>query len=261
VSASLRSEHLSVVFQPIVALANGSVFAQEVLLRCSGATCAGPEELFSRAVETGSAGRLGRMIREVATSLCDDVPLFLNIHPAELEERWLIRPDDPIYTHGVDIYLEITESVPLHHFALCQSVLREVRWRGNVHLVVDDLGAGYSNLKRIADLEPRMVKLDRELIRGLDSSQRQRELVRCIVTLCTDMGADVVAEGIETPGELAAARDAGAGYGQGYLLARPAYPAPEVAWPGAGAGVAPSAASRSRPHSEAFPAGERRRTG
>ena len=75
-----------------------------------------------------------------------------------LYEHWLVRPDDPIFLHDHDTYIEVTESVPITHFELCLSVIREVRARGGVHLVVDDLGAGYSNLKRIIDLEPRVVK-------------------------------------------------------------------------------------------------------
>jgi EAL domain-containing protein (putative c-di-GMP-specific phosphodiesterase class I) len=157
--------------------------------------------------------------------------VFLNVHPEELHEPWLIRPDDPIFTHATDVYLEITESVPFQHFDICYDVLREIRWRGGVHLVVDDLGAGYSNLKRIADLEPKIVKLDRELIREVHQNARQQRLVTGVVRLCVEMGARVVAEGIETLDELSAIRDTGAHYGQGYLFARPGFPIPGIAWP------------------------------
>jgi EAL domain-containing protein (putative c-di-GMP-specific phosphodiesterase class I) len=171
------------------------------------------------------------MIREIAVPICSGKPLFLNVHPQELQEGWLVRPDDPIFMHDHNVYLEITESVPLTHFALCMNVLKDVRARGGVHLVVDDLGAGYSNLKRIADLEPRVVKLDRDLISGLEHSGRQQQLVRSVVRLCNDLDATVVAEGIETPEEFKAIRDTGAHYGQGYLFARPAYPMPAITWP------------------------------
>ena len=120
--------------------------------------------------------------------------------------------------------------MPLSHFRLCQNMLDEVRGRG-VHLVVDDLGAGYSNLKYIADLHPRVVKLDRGLVAGLTITSRLFKLVSAIVRLCGELDAKVVAEGIETIGELTAVIAAGARYGQGYLLARPAYPPPAVSWP------------------------------
>ena len=77
--------------------------------------------------------------------------------------------------------LEITEGVPLESFERCQSMVAEVRGRG-VRLAIDDLGAGYSNLKYIADLRPKLVKLDRELIAGVTPGNRGFKLVRSIVT-------------------------------------------------------------------------------
>jgi EAL domain-containing protein (putative c-di-GMP-specific phosphodiesterase class I) len=224
-------EELSVVFQPIVSLTDGSLFAHEALVRCTRSEFSSPPVLFERAVTAGCAGRLGRMIRDIAIPLSAGRAIFVNVHPQELQEGWLVRPDDPIYSHDAEIYLEVTESVPLTHYALCLDVLREVRVRGGIQLVVDDLGAGYSNLKRIADLEPELVKLDRGLIMGVDKSVRQRQLVASVVKLCLDLRAVVVAEGIETESELAALRDTGAHYGQGYLLGRPAFPMPPVTWP------------------------------
>lgn len=219
------------MFQPIVDMQDGSLFAHEALVRCSRPDLANPVALFERAVEAGCVGRLGRMIRDIALPLAGSRPVFVNVHPQELQEGWLVRPDDPIYTHEADIFLEVTESVPLSHYALCLSVLREVRARGGIQLVVDDLGAGYSNLKRISDLEPQIVKLDRGLILGVDRSTRLRQLVASVVQLCCDMNAAVVAEGIETEDELSALRDTGAHYGQGFLFARPSYPIPLVTWP------------------------------
>ncbi|MND03307.1 Cyclic di-GMP phosphodiesterase Gmr [compost metagenome] len=75
------------------------------------------------------------------------------------------------------------------------------------------------------------MKLDRELISGIDKNPRQQVLVKSVVEICKDLGATVVAEGIETREELERVRDAGADYAQGYLLARPAYPVPAVSWP------------------------------
>ena len=160
--------------------------------------------------------------------LCGPLPIFVNVHPAELQEPWLLRPDDPMFLHDNDVYVEITEAVPFAHFELCHDVLRELRSRARMHLVVDDLGAGYSNLKSIADLEPKVVKIDRGVIVGIKRGSRQQKLVRGIVRLCEDLGAEVVAEGIETADEFCALRDAGIRLAQGYLFARPAFPLPEI---------------------------------
>jgi EAL domain-containing protein (putative c-di-GMP-specific phosphodiesterase class I) len=219
-------DQLSVVFQPIVSLRESRTLGHEALVRCRVPLLSSPLVLFERAVDTGCAGRLGRLIREIAVPLSESRPLFVNVHPLELSDGWLVRPDDPIFSHDSDVYLEITESVPITHFALAERVLREVRARGGIHLVIDDLGATTSNLKRIADLAPRMVKLSRELVAGIDVSPRQQRLVASVVRLCERLECDVIAEGVETVGEHVALRDAGVHYAQGYLFARPWYPTP-----------------------------------
>jgi EAL domain-containing protein (putative c-di-GMP-specific phosphodiesterase class I) len=220
-----------VVYQPLVDLKTKKVFAYEALVRSLSSDFDSPPSLFAAAVQHSMTGQLGRIIREMAVAGCPSHPLFLNIHPAELNDKFVVQPDDPIFQHSEDVYLEITEGVPLSHFALCQSILSEVRGRG-VYLVVDDLGAGYSNLKYIADLHPRVVKLDRDLIMGLTRDTRMFKLVSAIVVLCRELDALVVAEGIETEQELEAVQAAGAHFGQGYLLAKPAFPPPDVHWPG-----------------------------
>jgi EAL domain-containing protein (putative c-di-GMP-specific phosphodiesterase class I) len=223
----IDTKQVHVVFQPIVDLKSNKIFAYEALARTKAPEFGGPMELFAAAVAEGLTGELGRLLRVLALEGCTTHPLFLNIHPAELNEKWVVQPDDPVFQHDKGVYLEITEAVPLTHFKLCQSMLAEVRGRG-VHLVVDDLGAGYSNLKYIADLQPRIVKLDRELITGLTRDTRLYKLVSAIVRMCEDLDSKVVAEGIETKEELDAVTSAGARYGQGYFLARPAYPPPVV---------------------------------
>jgi EAL domain-containing protein (putative c-di-GMP-specific phosphodiesterase class I) len=149
----VAQREVRVVYQPVVDLKTQKTFAYEALVRSNAPEFTNPMELFAAAVAEECTGELGRLIRELALEGCNTHPLFLNVHPAELNEKWVVQPNDPIFQHDHDVYLEITEGVPLSHFRLCQSILREVRGRG-VYLVVDDLGAGYSNLRYIADLHP-----------------------------------------------------------------------------------------------------------
>jgi hypothetical protein len=158
----------------------------------------------------------------------------------------LVRPDDPIFFHEREVYLEITESAAFTHYDLCMSVLKDVCARAGVHLVVDDYGAGHSNLARILDLNPEIVKLDGALIRGIDKDPRRQIMVRHMVALCTDLGAKVVAECIETVEELKAVADQGVQFAQGYVLARPAFPLPEINFPLARRGL-PVSAAKNRP--------------
>jgi EAL domain-containing protein (putative c-di-GMP-specific phosphodiesterase class I) len=225
--AVLDLRALKVAFQPIVEFSSGTVFAYEALVRPDIDAVRSPPTLFRAAVQERLCGPLGRIIRELAVEGCPDTPLFLNIHPEEFGDRYLVRPDDPLFEHSPGVYLEITESVPLSHYEMCHSVLTELRHRG-ICLAVDDLGAGFSNLKYIADLSPEIVKLDRQLIVALHEAPRLRKLVRSLIRLCEDLGAKVVAEGIETPEEYAALRDLGTHYAQGYFVARPAFEPPSV---------------------------------
>ncbi|HEY6728320.1 MAG TPA: EAL domain-containing protein [Polyangiaceae bacterium] len=227
----LGPSDLHVVFQPIVSVETGETFALEALCRCRWPEFADPQRLFERAQAENCCGQLGRSVREVAFDRVQETPLFINLHPHELSQRWLVRPDDPLCFHGADVYLEITETAAFAYFDLCVNVLKEVCSRTGALLVIDDFGAGYSNLKRIIDLEPSIVKLDLALTRGIDRSKRQQLLVRHVVRLCEDLGAKVVAEGVETIDELRAVVDCGVHYGQGYLIAKPSYPAPVPTWP------------------------------
>ena len=223
----IAEQGITVVFQPLVEVSTGDIFAYETLVRCSAEEFRAPPVLIQAAIDAGMIGVLGRLIRELAVEGCPDHTLFLNIDPNEFAEEYLVRPDDPSFSHEHGVYLEITESVPLSHYEQCHDVLKEIRQRG-LKLAVDDLGAGYSNLKYIADLSPEIVKLDRELIKGLVIGTRLFRLVEAIVNMCIAMGAKVVAEGVETLEEYNAVSAAGAHYVQGYFFARPASPPPEV---------------------------------
>ena len=225
IRAVVDERQFKVVFQPIYALPTMELFGCEALVRPTAPHFPDPPSLLAAAVHSQLAGELGRGIRELAISACPHLPLFLNVHPNEFDQGFLVRPDDAIFQADKDIYLEITESVPLSHFRLCHSVLRELRHKG-INLVVDDFGSGYSNVRYIAELEPEVVKLDIELVRGAARSPRLRKLLASLTAMCIDQGAKVVAEGIETQDELQASIDAGVHYGQGYLLGRPSFPPP-----------------------------------
>jgi EAL domain-containing protein (putative c-di-GMP-specific phosphodiesterase class I) len=228
---ALNAEDIGVVFQPIVDIATGSVLAHEALVRCARPEYAPPPVLFEHAVKEEACGRLGRIIRDVAFSTCGDVSLFVNLHPAELSARWLVRPDDPIGFQIRPVYLEITESATFTHYDLCRSVLKELCTRTGALLVVDDFGAGYSNLERLAQLEPAVVKLDIAMIQDIHCQPRKQIVTRHMVNLCRELGARVVAEGIEKLDELKCVRDLGVDLAQGYLLARPARTPPIPEWP------------------------------
>jgi EAL domain-containing protein (putative c-di-GMP-specific phosphodiesterase class I) len=220
ISTGIDEGQVFIAFQPVIDLTTHRVFGYEALVRSNLEGLTSPLDLIGAACGDGSMGKVGRSLRRLAVEGCPHFPLFLNLHPAEFAQPWLVRPDDAIGDHERDVFLEVTESVPLSHYEHCHSVLKEIRNRG-AKIAIDDLGAGYSNLKYIADLNPEIVKIDRELVKDIRRNTRLHSLVTSIVRMCTSLGAQVVAEGIETRTELNAVIDTGARYGQGYYLGRP----------------------------------------
>ena len=229
---SLTEDDLSVVFQPIIDLVGKTTYGYEALVRCAAPEFASPTVLFEQAVSERACGRLGRSIRNVVfRGPPAGLPLFVNLHPDELVSRWLVRPDDPIYFHDAPVFLEVTESAAIQYFDLCNSVLKEVCWRSGAGLAVDDFGAGHANLTRVLDLSPSVVKLDRELVVGLDKNPRKQIIVRHLVAMCNSLNAQVIVEGIETLEELKAVVDTGARYAQGFLFGRPSAAPPPHSGP------------------------------
>ena len=208
-------------YQPIVHLRTGKLLVFEVLCRPLADASRSPREMIDAMNETRLIGEFGRHVRRLGTAGCPNHGLSINVEPYELDQALLVRPDDPIFSHRHPIFLEITETVPIEVFEQCHPVLEELRRRG-VRLAIDDLGAGFSNLKYISELRPALVKLDRKLLASVAIGSRDFRLLRSIVRLVHEMDAHVVAEGIEISEELYAAREAGVDFGQGYLLGRPA---------------------------------------
>lgn len=90
-------------------------------------------------------------------------------------------------------------------------------------VALDDFGAGHAGLNLLARFQPDIIKLDMELIRGLDASLPRRIIVDGVMKMCAALGIEVIAEGIETREELDALREIGVRYIQGYLFARPGF--------------------------------------
>jgi EAL domain-containing protein (putative c-di-GMP-specific phosphodiesterase class I) len=125
------------------------------------------------------------------------------------------------------LMLEITESVALADIVRTTSVLKQLDRLG-VNLVLDDFGTGYSSLSYLALLRPMILKIDRSFVSPSHESAYNNTLLEAIVSLGQRLDMTVLAEGIETPGQLERLRNLGCEVGQGYLFS-PAVPAGEVA--------------------------------
>jgi diguanylate cyclase (GGDEF)-like protein len=219
------------VYQPIVTLRSGQVFAHEALARGpAGSALEMPAMLFDFAEEAGAIFALEKVCREAAiqgfAGKGQGERLFCNVHP-----RTLL---DPAFTPGEtrrlldkygmeprNVVLEITERHNVKDFNLFHRTLDHYRAAG-YGVAVDDVGTGYSGLASIAEIKPDFMKLDMSLVRGLDDNPVKRALIETLLTFADKVGCRIVAEGIETAEELACLIRLGAHFGQGYFLGRPA---------------------------------------
>ena len=231
--SGLRS--LRLVYQPIFRSEGGSVYGYEALVRTSEARLPHPGVLFDAAERLNRVHELGRLIRGKAAEFLDRgaVPIaFVNVHPGELSDDALLLPDAPLSRHARCVVLEITERQSIESVPRLKERIKALRKLG-YRLAIDDLGAGYAGLTTFAVLEPDVVKLDMALVRGCDHELVKQQLMRSMTTLCKELGALVVAEGIETPAERDTVVSLGCDLLQGFLLGRPAEVADIVATPAA----------------------------
>ena len=120
------------------------------------------------------------------------------------------------------IILEVTEGEVINDHAHFATLLNEYRRMG-IKLAIDDFGAGYSGLNLLAEFQPDHVKIDMNLVRGIEKHGPRQAIVRGITQVCGDLGIDVIAEGVETLQEFRWFEDHGIRLFQGYLFAKPAF--------------------------------------
>ena len=217
-------EKLWVAAQPIVSWSGRTTFAYETLLRTDEPTLRSPLDFFDAAERLGRAAELGRIIRGHVARLLKNAPvgahIFVNLHPADLEDDELYSDDGALTPFAGQCVLEITERAALDRIHELGSRVTRLRTLG-YRIAIDDLGAGYAGLTSFAQLEPEVVKVDMSLVRGIDASAVKQKLVRSIISLCTELGIQLVAEGIETIAERDMLVTLGGDLCQGYLFAKP----------------------------------------
>jgi EAL domain-containing protein (putative c-di-GMP-specific phosphodiesterase class I) len=215
---------LWMAYQPIVSWSRREVYGYEALLRSRETTLPHPGAILDAAERLVRLNDLGRTIRaraaQPAAQMPDGVMLFVNLHTQDLLDEDLFDPLRPLATIADRVVLEITERASLHQVRDVASRIARLREMG-FRLAVDDLGAGYAGLTSFAQLEPEVVKLDMALVRGVHLQPTKLTLVRTMISMCRELGMQVVAEGIETPEERDAIVEAGCDLLQGYLFAKP----------------------------------------
>lgn len=221
--AALASLHIH--YQPIVSWSAQREVGYEALVRSHSKVLPHPGALFDAAERLGRRAELSRSIWTLTPVpfVAEDTRLFVNLHPHDLMDEWLYSPEQPLAKLAGRVVLELTERASLDGISDLTGRIRRLRELG-YRIAVDDIGAGYSGLAALVALEPDTVKIDMGLVRGIDSSDLRRRVVWALLTLCRELSAEVVAEGVETAAERDALLDLGCDLFQGYLFARPAPP-------------------------------------
>jgi len=224
---------LTMAFQPIVSWRDRNCYAFEALMRPKEPTLNNPGLLLQAAERLGRIHELGRVVRSQSIDALPEAPeharLFINLHPQDLSDETLYAENSALAAAASRVTLEITERASLHEIPDVHARIARLRSMG-FRVALDDFGAGYAGLSTFAMLEPELVKIDMDLVRGIDTSPTRKALVRGIISLCADLKIEVVAEGIETAGERDALLDLGVNLFQGYLFAKPgpAFPTPRM---------------------------------
>lgn len=228
----LRESSLYPVFQPIVNLADQSVYAHEALIRGpQGSALHTPDALLRAA----AAERLSHEFETacVVASLRrwgqTDVQgrLFVNLSAAALIRLLALRGRDAILdlvvTFGVlprMLVIEITEHERVEDMDHLAEVVREVHSAG-VALALDDFGDGRSSLRLWSQLKPEFVKIDKYFTKDISQHGDKLKTIQALQQIAEIFGTSLVAEGIETAQDLRVVRDLGIDLGQGYFLGRP----------------------------------------
>lgn len=218
----MEKEQFETVFQPIFDIARHRIIGFEALARFSPEPYRPPNEWIEDAVSIGLQKELEQAILRKALErlrhLPDDVFVSLNVAPATLLEGAVggVLAGYPLER----IVLEITEHESVSDYARIAVELEPLRAQG-MRIAVDDAGAGYASFRHILNLQPDIIKLDGSLIQNIDSGIASRALAAALVRFAEETGSEVVAEGVETEGELRTLRELNVANAQGFLLGRP----------------------------------------
>lgn len=224
---------LAVMFQPIVVAKDHRIKSVEALARWSHETLGpvNPMEFLAIARESGIGQEVDSTVRDLALQqiapalkqgLIESVSL--NVSPLDLAadgfaEQLIIQ----ITKHGVQpdqVWIEVTETERLTRIAVARDNLETLNQTG-IRIALDDYGVGYSNIQRLAELPIQRLKIDKSIIGHIEENPKYAGVFRSSVQLARALGAEVVAEGVETAGQLNKVERLGCHLIQGYLFHKP----------------------------------------
>ena len=240
--SAVRRGDISVHFQPLVSLQDGEVIGAEALCRWDGGppSTRSPADFIPAAERSGTIHALGReVMRQVARQGHawtqqgrERFLINVNVSAVELGSAEFIEALELIVTSefgsGFRWCIEVTETVLVTNPERAREVLERAHEIG-VTVALDDFGTGYSSLTYLAEFPIDVIKIDRSFVSTSDADATSRSLIAAVVQLATAVGAETIAEGVETAEQLRAVTELGCTFAQGYYLGRPQH-ADDLDW-------------------------------
>ena len=224
------AEDFELYYQPVVDIWSGTLTGFEALLRWNHPTrgLVRPDAFIPIAEETGLIVPIGAWaLRKACTEAASwpgNLEIAVNLSAVQFNSASLFDAvEDALLVSGLPpnrLELEITESVLLQNSGDRQALLHQFRALG-IRIALDDFGTGYSSLSYLRGFPFDKIKIDRSFICDVDTNQDSNLIVGAIISLARNLGMVSVAEGVETPQQLATLRDQGCRKVQGYLFSKP----------------------------------------
>lgn len=234
---ALERNELALVYQPKLDLASGRVVGLEALVRwlTGSGGIIWPAQFIPVAEETGLIMPLGRWVVRAACEQwivwrdagLNPPPVAINLSPRQFSDARLIEDIDAILMEtGMEpsyLQLEVTESTAMENPARTFDMLDALRQRG-LHIYIDDFGTGHSNLSQLKRMPIDALKIDKSFVDDVLSDSDDAEIANAIIRLAHALNLRVVAEGVETAGQMKFLKDQGCDEIQGYVVAKPLPP-------------------------------------
>ena len=233
---ALERNELRLVHQPIVDIDLGIVIGFEALMRWDrkDSGTVSPLDFIPIAEETGTIVPLGswaindalQQLRSwVDTGVCTpSTTMSVNVSPRQLHDpEFVTIVNNALDASGVSpeqLWLEVTESVMITEPTQALSSLRRLNALG-VRIAIDDFGTGYSSLSLLQKFPIQCIKIDRAFVNDISTDSATQNIVRTIIAMAEAMGADIVAEGVESKEQLQTLKSVKCHRAQGYLISPP----------------------------------------
>jgi EAL domain-containing protein (putative c-di-GMP-specific phosphodiesterase class I) len=227
----INTESLTSHFQPIIDAKTNAIYGYESLIRGvrEDGSLMYPDELFAKSKRNELNFRLDKLCRESALKTAATKKIhqkvFINFLPTSIYDPEFCLASTQKWAKQLEfdpsqIVFEVVETELVKDQKHLRKILEFYRSRG-YKIALDDVGEGYSSLNMLIEIKPDIIKIDRNIIDGIDKNPLKQSVYKALVNIAHENSIEVLAEGVETLYELETIKEIGVDYIQGYYFAKP----------------------------------------